>query len=307
MTDQTVYRRHRGRPPEPYHVRSLRPKRDRRHWLSLGSSFALHSVLFILAAGVLTREVRKEAGPHPARLFDPGRQVQMVFVAPSPRREPPAPRPPATPTAPGPTGERSSAGRFSPTPEPEPNATAEEKPREATAPPTAEPETPETAPPRSETAAAPTPLAEAAPAPAASQESEARRIFGRPRAQPGEQNVAESVRPFETTSPGGIAGCPVFSLSRNNPSEPAMGAVAGRIFRQDNGKPLAGAHLQIIGTRFGTFSNDRGEYVLTFEVALLDHCRTQYVRVTAPGYEARVLVLLAGRDLPSDDVLLRRQ
>ena len=37
---------------------------------------------------------------------------------------------------------------------------------------------------------------------------------------------------------------------------------------------MANAHLQIIGTSFTTFTDQNGEYVLTFDAALLDMCRT---------------------------------
>lgn len=69
---------------------------------------------------------------------------------------------------------------------------------------------------------------------------------------------------------------------------------------------MPNAHLQIIGTSFTTFTDQQGEYVLTFDASLLDQCRTQYVRVSAPGYEPRLLVLVIGRNIRSDDVALRR-
>jgi hypothetical protein len=303
-------RRFRGRPPEPYRVRTLRSRRDWRYWLSLATSSTFHVFLILLATGLLARKARKEEGPMPARLFDPSRQVQMVFVPPPPRAKTPALQPPLTAFQPSPSREAAPAGRYSPTPDPEPNATAEEKPSKASAPPTSEPETPDAAPPKGSATEAPVPLATNAPAPAAesSQESEAQRIFGRPRARPGEQSGTESVRPFETANPNRAGGCPSFTPPTTDPSAaPTLGSVAGRIFRLDNGKPLAGAHLQIIGTQFATFTNDQGEYVLTFEVRLLENCRTQYVRVSADGFESRIMVLLAGRNLPSEDVLLRRQ
>ena len=88
---------------------------------------------------------------------------------------------------------------------------------------------------------------------------------------------------------------------------PNFGTVVGRIYRQDNGRPLAGAHLQMLGAPYVAFTDDNGEYRFRFDLALVDNCRTQYVRVTAPGYESRLLVLLVGENIRSEDVRLRRR
>jgi hypothetical protein len=85
-----------------------------------------------------------------------------------------------------------------------------------------------------------------------------------------------------------------------------FGTVVGKIFRQDNGRPLAGAHLQMVGTPYVTFTDGSGEYRFRFDAALMDHCRTQYVKVTAAGYESRLLVLVLGPQR-SEDVHLRRR
>jgi hypothetical protein len=37
----------------------------------------------------------------------------------------------------------------------------------------------------------------------------------------------------------------------------------------------------------------------------VDNCRTQYVKVTAAGYESRLLVLVVGPQIRSEDVHLR--
>jgi hypothetical protein len=86
---------------------------------------------------------------------------------------------------------------------------------------------------------------------------------------------------------------------------PQYGVVVGRIFRKDNGLPLAGAHLQMLGTPYVSFTDASGEYRFRFDLALVDNCRTQYVRVTAEGYESRLLVLVVGDNVRSEDVLLR--
>jgi hypothetical protein len=86
-----------------------------------------------------------------------------------------------------------------------------------------------------------------------------------------------------------------------------MGTAVGRIFRSDNGQPLAGAHLVMLGTPYTAFTDDQGEYHFRFDMALVDNCRTQYVRVSADGYESRLLVLLIGPRTRSEDVVLRRR
>ncbi len=93
---------------------------------------------------------------------------------------------------------------------------------------------------------------------------------------------------------------------RDSAGAAEFGTVAGRIFRQDNGRPLAGAHLQMIGTPYVTFTDATGEYRFKFDLALMDNCRTQYVKVTAAGYESRLLVLVVGPNR-SEDVRLRKR
>jgi hypothetical protein len=95
-------------------------------------------------------------------------------------------------------------------------------------------------------------------------------------------------------------------MSRDSGAAVQLGTVEGRIFRQDTGQPLSGAHLQMIGTPYVTFTDGRGEYRFRFDLALVDNCRTQYVRVSAEGYESRLLVLVVG-PRRSEDVRLRRR
>jgi hypothetical protein len=136
-------------------------------------------------------------------------------------------------------------------------------------------------------------------------ESEARRIFGRPRLVRSGTGP-EAVRPMESWASERDHCAPKQPQPRD-PGEPVqIGTVVGRIFRQDNGRPLAGAHLQMIGTPYVAFTDGRGEYHFNFDLALIDNCRTQYVRVSATGYESRLLVLVLGPDR-SEDVRLRRR
>ena len=70
--------------------------------------------------------------------------------------------------------------------------------------------------------------------------------------------------------------------------------VAGQVISVDNGRPLPGAYLQILGTPYSTYSDNGGYYKLSFDRALVANCRTQAVRVTAPGYSAADLLLGVG-------------
>jgi hypothetical protein len=113
-------------------------------------------------------------------------------------------------------------------------------------------------------------------------------------------------RPWTLSMPERGDSCPSVTSDSTRPGAPRMGSATGRVLRTEGGGPMPNAHLQILGTSFVTFTDQNGEYTLTFDASLLDRCRTQYVRVSAPGYEPRLLVLLIGRNVRSDDVALRR-
>lgn len=143
---------------------------------------------------------------------------------------------------------------------------------------------------------------------AATMESEARRIFGRPRlaTQPGAGPRA--TRPMEAYIPEDAEKCvPRPAAPRDSAGAVELATVEGRILRAEGGAPLAGAHLQMIGTPYTAFTDDRGDYRFRFDLSLTDACRTQYVRVTAKGYESRLLVLVVGPSVRSEDVHLKRR
>jgi hypothetical protein len=143
---------------------------------------------------------------------------------------------------------------------------------------------------------------------AVTMESEARRIFGRPRLGPRPGAGPRASRPMEAYLPDHPERCtPKPSAPRDSAAAIQYGVVTGKIFRQDNGRPLSGAHLQMLGTPYVSFTDDGGEYHFRFDLSLVDNCRTQYVRVTAPGYESRLLVLMVGPNVRSEDVLLKRR
>lgn len=285
-----------GRPGGRYTVASL-------------VSIALHLTLLALLIRQAVR--REQQADRPARQ-SVERPIQLVFAPPRPR---PTPRPvvpvapavpqtpPAVPLTPGPDETPGSQARVSATPETEPNAPPDAQRTEATRSElNSEPgsdRTTEVAQPPATIAAAPATTA------APTLESEAQRLFGRPSSKLGPVAGQRDNRPWE--SPVELSrGCTLPPEEESDSTVPkGMAVVAGRIYREGTNQPLPGARLQILGTQYGTFSNARGEYRLVFDRALVDRCRTQSVRVTAPGYAARDVILYVGERL-SSDVPLRR-
>jgi hypothetical protein len=147
-----------------------------------------------------------------------------------------------------------------------------------------------------------------APAPAApTLESEARRIFGRRRVATAPGVGPRAVRPLETYLPDRADCVPTPKPPADSAAPVQYGMVVGRIFREDGGSPLSGAHLQMLGTPYTAFTDNQGEYRFRFDLSLMDNCRTQYVRVSAKGYESRLLVLVVGPNVRSEDVRLQRR
>jgi len=190
-----------------------------------------------------------------------------------------------------------------PTPEPEANAPPEEK-RSSGAEDPDDKTTGDKSPKNAERAS--TPPVDISTAP--TMESEAKRIFGRQKQGPPAGAGPRDVRPLQTELPDRPDKCvPRPSVPAESAGAPQIGVAVGRIFRGDNGRPLAGAHLVMLGTPYTSFTDDNGDYQFRFDLSLIDNCRTQYVRVTAQGYESRLLVLVVGPKTRSDDVVLRRK
>ena len=293
----------------------MAPSPPQRPWISLALSAALHAALVVLAVQ-LTRE-RVPASPEgrQAEATEPQRQVEMVYLPPppAPKVEPPPPPepkpkpPPPPPPAPPPTPPRASAPppkKEQRTPEPDANAppeAARTKGEEPTKDERAGGEPNATAEARSGT---PVPAENVA----VTMESEAKRIFGRTRLGPSPGAGPLASRPMEAYLPDHPERCtPKQPELRDSAAAIQYGVVTGKIYRQDDGRPLAGAHLQMLGTPYVSFTDDDGEYHFRFDLSLVDNCRTQYVRVTAPGYESRLLVLMVGANVQSDDVLLKKR
>jgi hypothetical protein len=268
------------------------PAPRQRTWSPLAISAAAHLVIVLAVAG-LTRDRTAVAEDEPEREQSASRRVDMIYVPP------PAPAPPREPaqpprlTAPPPAVRRVR--------EPEPNAPPEAKTAAGT-------ESDNDNPPVTRKAeTGPMTTAPAAEKQAATMESEARRIFGRPRLATRAGAGPQSIRPMEAWMPERSDGCIPTQPEPSDSARPQeFGTVQGKIYRQDNGRPLAGAHLHMVGTPYVAFTDGSGEYRFRFDLSLAGNCRTQYVKVTAAGYESRLLVLVLGPNR-SEDVHLRRR
>jgi hypothetical protein len=277
------------------------PPSANRNWTSLATSAAVHLALLALAIGLTRPKPEPTPDQRRADTAEQARQVQMVYIPPPPApAKPPPPLPPPAPTPP-PEPPRPVPRPVAPPPEkaqpvPEKNANA---PPEATRSGGEETDQPEGGAP----AATSAPAADAAP----TMESEAQRIFGQKHVatQPGAG--PRETRPLEAYLPDRAEKCVPRAAAAGDSAGPQYGTVVGRIYRGDSGRPLAGAHLQMLGTPYVAFTGPDGEYRFHFDLSLVDNCRTQYVRVSAKGYESRLLVLVVGEDVRSEDVSLERR
>ena len=288
------------------------PLSPRRPWVPLGLSAALHAAILFLTVQ-LTREPAAAPEQPRAAAAHPSRQVEMVYLPPPPTPKvtpprpppPPPPKPAPTPPPPPPPPPKASAPppvKEQRTPEPDANAPPEAARSEGEEPTKEEPPGGERADANAAKAGSPVPAENSA----VTMESEARRIFGRPREGPRPGAGPRASRPMEAYLPDHPERC-IPRPPTDSAGAPQFGVVVGRIFRQDNGLPLIGAHLQMLGTPFVSFTDESGEYHFRFDMSLVDNCRTQYVRVTAPGYESRLLVLMVGANVKSDDVVLKKK
>ena len=294
----------RMRPPE--HPLFL-PKPKRRPWVSLTTSAVVH-VGVILLALLLTRQEAEKIQEEKAERAPTEQREHVVplYIPPPPQRQlippPPPPPPKAVTPPPPPVAVAPPPAVRQPTPEPEANAPPEEKRSSG-----AEDPDKTTGDKSPKDAARPTtPPVDISTAPTI--ESEAKRIFGRQKQGPPAGAGPRDVRPLQAELPDRPDKCvPRPSVPAESAGAPQIGVAVGRIFRGDNGRPLAGAHLVMLGTPYTSFTDDNGEYQFRFDMSLIDNCRTQYVRVTAQGYESRLLVLVVGPKSRSDDVMLRRK
>jgi hypothetical protein len=264
----------------------------------------VHAAVIALAVTLSSREPAIEETA-PERRAEPSRQVDMIYLPPPPPQPPPPatppPPPPPRPEPPRPTPEPRAPPRER-QPEPEDRANA---PPEATRSEGEENDDPEGASDPDAPREAPR---EAPRTEAPTMESEALRIFGRRRIATRPGAGPRATRPMESYIPDRPDKCvPAPSAPADSAGAVQYGVVVGKIYRQDGNRPLAGAHLQMLGTPYVAFTDSDGEYQFRFDLSLMDNCRTQYVRVTAKGYESRLLVLLVGQNVRSEDVHLQKR
>lgn len=279
-----------------------------RRTVASGVSMVLHLLVIAL---LIQQAIANQRQPPRPQTQATERPIQLVFAPPVPKptprpaaqpvpAQPPTPEetPPAVPLTPGPDQTPGSEARVTPDPEKDPNAPVDAQRSEATRPDPGQEEEvtrPAEKPSPPSAIAAPAPLATRAP----SMESEAQRLFGRPSSKLGPVSGSRDNRPWESPVELG-RGCTVSEEEQDSTVPKGMAVVAGRIFREGTNQPLASARLQILGTQYGTFSNSRGEYRLVFDRHLVDRCRTQTVRVSAPGYGQRDVILSIGERISSD-------
>ena len=130
--------------------------------------------------------------------------------------------------------------------------------------------------------------------------SEARRLFG-PKAPTGATMAGPVAAGLPVGLNGGGTRCAWSGEEARRVDGPSTGVIEGIVRTESSGRPIAGAFLQLLGSGSATFADASGRYRLTFDPALVDVCRSQLVRVTAPGFRARTMIL--GMRFPSDNVI----
>ena len=273
--------------PKPTFEGQLPP--PERNPLALSVSALLH-VVVILVVMLLSKKLAEEQKETPKADSASTREVAMVYVPPPKPRvtpPPPAPRPVETPP---PQPPRPKV--INKTPEPEPNAPPEAPRTQGVA----EPDQPLAPDPVGDPAASAPDATPPAPvnkeeALNASMEMEAKRIFGKKKGGVNPDAGPVASRPLESlTIPN--SKCPEIPL--DSTGAPPDGVVKGRVVQQETGRPLSGAHLQMVGQTYHTFADNDGNFELHFDLNLMADCRVQYVTIIAPGYRSQMLPIVMG-------------
>jgi hypothetical protein len=295
-----------------------------RPWGGFALSTLFHALLILLVLGVFKRSEEHDQSKENRQLVKVPKpeDVQLVYVAPPPKPTPTPVQPPPERALPK-NFKEPARNDASTQVKPNPASTPATQPDQVAKPSGAQPgeandplntaarergtaqppEAPKEAPnaPPTSTPTAPMPAAGKPEVRAPTLEDEARRLFGSNRRTP-------SGRPERAYGGAEIPWHAGNGQCEQVPEHPdsviVMGFVAGQVIGSDNGKPLAGAYLQILGTPYSTYSDNGGFYKLSFDLSLVANCRTQAVRVTAPGYSAADLLLGVG--VGNNTVPLRR-
>ncbi len=259
------------------------PSQHESDWLALLVSGLSHIVVIVLVIAL----VRFREPPTPTAA-QPRRAMQDTTIVYLP---PPAPQPPPPPVVqqtPPPAEPLARARQLEK--EENPNAQPEDIRREGR-------EEQSSAPPVDESTGDPdatssTPPIEEASALAVTMESEAQRIFGRRKGTPAADAGPVAVRPFENAREPDN-NCPAIPRDSVTGQVPE-GTVQGRVVDFDNGIPLRGAHLQMVGQPYNTFADNNGNFVLKFDLTLMENCRVQLVRISSFGHRDQTLPIVMG-------------
>jgi len=293
-----------------------------RSWVALGTSAVVHVVIILLIIFGVPISSASAPAPAPANpaiqpvaMQPPAVHPRQPAPTPQPRQpQPPPPPPPPKEVELGPDSKKpdapaKEAAAKAPEPEPAPPPPPAEPPKATTEPPA--PQRLLIPRPGDYTGVGALPLPTSSPwgPPKLDSASGARSNApstsdSRPLGRTGLSNPSQKwTNSFDDETSGRCVEVP--DLGKNADGTPVLATVIGRVLDTDGRTPLAGAHLQIMGTQFGTFSDSRGEYRLEFDPKLLARCRKQYVNVVAPGYANQMLTLMIGARVRSDDVVLR--
>ncbi|MEP6573275.1 MAG: carboxypeptidase-like regulatory domain-containing protein [Gemmatimonadota bacterium] len=281
--------------------------------LALATSAVLHVLLMLLLLHIQRAAVPADEAKAPPRKID------YVNLPPLPRHLSRIPKAaPRTITPPTPTppllAHRDTRAPSSVTRNPETAPGHAATPTMTERAPEAAPPTPPPQPaqPKQSPPAASTPSTVASAAPASALETEARRLFG-PH-DPGDTATGGPKRSQSLVSVGAEGSSssesdcrPVQHPPRDPSAPPELVTIIGHILRRDNRRPLAGAHLQMIGTPYSTFTDDTGRYEFRFSKELVEDCRTQLVRVEAPGYQTEWVYVVVSPGVPNDDLMLQQR
>ncbi|HEV7366666.1 MAG TPA: hypothetical protein VGN76_12540, partial [Gemmatimonadales bacterium] len=270
-------------PQRPQYFRAWQTLTRHRPDVRTGIASAVLHVIVIVLLAFSTRSVHSPSGATPQQNSMPV-AVTMRYVPPKTapaRPKPPQPRPAPAPEAAAPkTPESTLPAPFSTPKAPEHDDPAAMSPEQK---PASRAEDPE-------------PKAPEAREPLEDQMVfEARRIFGPKAGDAGGPltGPVQAGRPLALMGSGSRCSWGGDDAGADG-GGPANGVVEGVVRNEGDGQPVAGAFLQLLGTGSATFADDAGHYRLHFDPKLVDRCHSQIVRVTAPGYRARTMVLAYG-------------
>ena len=284
----------------PLEALPITGRRSQRPWAALAASVAAHAGVIGVLLALFGRAPER---PREAAAEPPAERTETVVLAPPLA---PRPLPRIVPREP----ERRAPERDRPIPRPQVVRGPENIPLDppTPAPQPVAPSAPDAEPDagKSPGSAAPPPPPPAEVASAAAFEADTRRLFGRH--DNGDPGGGGTPQPVIRWNGGPTEPRDNDCTPRPRPPQAAgqpvtLEFVEGWVYNERTGAVLKGAHLQMMGTPYSAFADDAGHYRLGFDRSLVDECRSQYVRVIAPGVPPQLIVL--GRGPGGTDIYLR--